>query len=190
MKFRIGLIVTILLILQGCSAALVPYTSDPDKKLSYAYSLMNQERIHPAERLGKEALNDFSELNNEFGMAESHVFLASLYKGTASATNPKFHVKFPDHDPKNGKAILHAEKAIELFEKLNELTQVSKTQFVLANFYIVQESKDEGCKLYEASLANYKKGIDINPNTGFHINNPNYKDFPEMVLDFKLGYCK
>ncbi|MGR6874964.1 hypothetical protein ACU6U9_22370 [Pseudomonas sp. HK3] len=189
MKIRIGLITAALIILQGCSAALVPYTSDPDKKLSYAYSLMNQGRIHPAERLGKESLNDFTELNNEFGMAESHVFLASLYKGTANATNPKFHVKFPDHDPKNGKAILHATKAIELFTKLNKLMQVSKTQFVLANFYLGQELKEKGCNLYDASIINYNKGVALDPNTGFAINNPNFKNFPDMVAAFKLDYC-
>ena len=190
MKVRIGLFVSILIILQGCSAALVPYTSDPDKKLSYAYSLMNQDRVHPAERLGMESLKEFSELNNEFGMAESHVFLASLYKQYANASNPKFHENFPDYDPKNGKAILHANKAIGLFSKLNQLTQVSKAQFVLANFYLGQDSKNRGCKLYDASIMNYKKGIALDPNTGFAINNPNFKNFPEMVARFKLDHCK
>ena len=190
MIYRNGLIITVLIILQGCSAALVPYTNDPDKKLSYAYSMMNQNRVHPAERLGKESLNDFSELNDEFGMAESHVFLASLYKQYANASNPKFHENFPNYNPENGKSIFHANKAIDLFSKLNQLTQVSKTQFVLANFYIGQESKEKGCNLYDQSIANYQKGIALDPNTGFAISNPNFKDFPGMVSAFKADYCK
>jgi tetratricopeptide (TPR) repeat protein len=189
MKVSAGLVAVAIIVLQGCAAALVPYTSDPDKKLSYAYSLMNQGRIHPAERLGKESLNDFTELKDEFGMAESHVFLASLYKGTANATNPKFHVKFPDHDPKNGKVILHGTKAIELFIILNDFTQVSKTQFVLANFYLGQDLKEEGCNLYDESINNYNKGIALDPSTGFVISNPNFKNFPDMVEAFKLDHC-
>jgi tetratricopeptide (TPR) repeat protein len=189
MKIRIGIITTVLVILQGCSAALVPYTSDPDQKLSYAYSLSNQGRIHPAKRLGEEALADYSEYNNEFGMAESHVFLAGLYKANANATNPKFYVNQPDYDPKNGKAVFHANKAIELFSKLNELTSVAKTQFVLANFYLGQGSKDKGCNLYDSSLDNYEKGIAINPKSLFVINNPNFKNFPDMVSRFRLDHC-
>ena len=190
MKIKIGLVCAIIIILQGCSAALVPYTSNPNQKLSYAYSLLNQERILPATNLGKEALKGFSEINNEFGMAESHFFLLNIYKRTAKATNQKFHVKFPDHDPKNGKAILHGKKAIKLFKKLNELTQVSKSQFALANFYLGHNEKVKGCNLYDASSESYKKGVELKPDSGFKILNPNFNTFPDMVASFKLDKCQ
>jgi len=186
---KLVLISLFLIFLQGCSAALVPYTSDPNKKLSYAYSLLNQDRPFPAERLGKESLKDFTDLNDKYGMAEAHTFMASLYKQYSIVKNPRFHVSYPDFDPKNGKVFFHAHKAIDLFLELDQRTQISKVQFVLANFYLVLNNTIKGCELYDQSIVNYQKGISKDPTTGFAISD-NFRNFPEMVAAFKHDHCK
>lgn len=121
-------------------------------------------------------------------MAESHIFLASLYKQFANASNPKFFENSPDYDPKNGQVIFHANQAIDIFLNINQFTQVAKAQFVLASFYLSQNKKQDGCDLYDQSMVNYKKGIKLNPNLGFTIYN--FKDFPEMVATFKRDHCE
>lgn len=190
MLFRMGLFISLFSLLVGCSAALVPYSDDPNKKLSQAYYLMNQDRVYPARRLGEQALEGFTELGDKFGMAEAHVFLASLYKKHAVPNNPDFHNVAPDFDPKNGKAVFHAESSIDLFSHSKHLTQVAKAEFVLANFYVTTNNQNKACPLYDKSLINYEKGIKLESESGFDINNPHYDSFPSMVKAFKQNHCQ
>ena len=189
MLVRVCLLVSVFSFLVGCSSALTPYTDNPDQKLSYAYYLMNQDRVYSAQRLGEEALEDFTALNDKFGMAESHIFLSSLYKKHANPTNLNFHSVAPDFDPKKGKAIFHAEHSIKLFSQLEHLTQVAKAEFVLANFYISTNKITQGCEFYDKSLISYDKGLALEPDSGFEINNPHYDNFPEMVKAFRADHC-
>ena len=189
MLFRLGSIISLISLLWGCAAALVPYTDNPNEKLTHAYYLMSQDRVYPAKKLGEEALEGFTEINDKFGMAESHIFLSSLCKKHTNPTNPNFHSVAPDFDPKKGKAIFHAEHSIKLFSQLKHLTQMAKAEFVLANFYITTNKITQGCELYNKSLVNYEKGLALEPESGFEINNPHYDNFTEMVKAFKADHC-
>lgn len=79
-KYLLFLSVTVVL-LSGCGAALVPYTSDPNTKLKNSYALLSTGRAIPAEKFAKEALETFENENNFEGMAEAHVFRAIVISG-------------------------------------------------------------------------------------------------------------
>ncbi len=186
-ELKILLISSLLLLLLGCAAAGVPYTNDPTQKLVYAYSLMNQGRALPAERLGKEALDSFKEANNQFGEAEAHIFLGQLYKHNSYRAFSEHFKKNGDYDPTNGKSIAHTAQAIEIYEALENHMQLAKAKFALANTYI-STKPEKSCKLYDESLREYEKGKAKNPNQDFTIN-PAYKSFEDMVSGFKSEYC-
>jgi hypothetical protein len=52
---------------------MVPYTSDPERKLGWAKELyQNQNRPIPAERLIKEAIEIYQERGDQLGLAQAH----------------------------------------------------------------------------------------------------------------------
>ena len=64
----------VVLILSGCAAAGVPYTSDPAAKLADAAQLFDiQGRPLPAEKLIVEALDQYKDTNNQLGLAEAYI---------------------------------------------------------------------------------------------------------------------
>ena len=159
--------------LLGCSAAGVLATNDPYEKLNNSYTMLNQGRLIPAEKLGKEALQQFKVSNDIFGQGEAHTALGAVYK---SSNKPI-------------KSISHFEKAISSFTSLNDFANTSKAKFGLANAYAINNQPVEQCKLYNESLLDYKKGLETNPNMKFQFN-PNYSSFEAMVNSFIGEYCK
>ena len=71
-------LIVILMMLSGCSAALVPYTNDPYTKLHYACELIDLGRAIPAEKLTNEALEDFKKKGDKSGEAEAYFLLGNL----------------------------------------------------------------------------------------------------------------
>ena len=126
----------------GCSAAGVPYTSDPMKKVSQAYQLMNTDlRGIAAERLGLQALADFEKSNDAYGIAEAHTFLGLFYKNKSYRDHKDFYIKHDEYDPTSAKSIKHFELAVDAFEKDGDYWGVSKAYFSMGNAYLVDEDQ-------------------------------------------------
>jgi tetratricopeptide (TPR) repeat protein len=171
------------LLLSGCAAALVPYTSDPYKKIEYAYSLWRDQRPQPAERLGKEALADFEKDNDIFGQAEAHHFLGNFYK-SREYKNVNF---FPSYDPTSKTSINHFEKATVLYKQEKDMWGASKAIFSMANAYSIDKNLEKSCELLNESLRTYKSAVltpDSRGRTHLHTHNPNFKDMESMIRGF------
>jgi len=186
-NYRLLFLSCCLTILSGCAAFGVPYTSDPLTKLSYSYTLMNQGRPLPAEKLANEALESFTKDGNTFGMADVHIFFGQLYKHSSYRSFSKYYEEQGEYDPTNGKAIFHSQEAVELFESIGNFTQTAKAKFALANAYL-GSNNEKACLLYDETLEAYEKGKTVNPGDSFQFNQY-YKTFEGLVEAFKGEYC-
>jgi len=181
MKMYIKLIVlSLFTVLLSCAGIGIPDSSDPHKKLDYAFLAMNEGRHIPAERLIKGAIELFQKNNNEEGLAEAY-FIYGLYYKYGRWTR--------------GKPMISIEKSVEAFQiaisKYKELginMGVAKGYFSLANAYSGLENIVKQCELYDESLIYYQKGLRGVNEKPFSINK-NFEDFPQMVNSFKDKYC-
>lgn len=82
------LTVLVALMLSGCSAALVPYTSDPAKKVGYANALAANGRNIPAARLLKEVQETTpTDVPGLLLRGQSHVLYIDLINGKINGRN-------------------------------------------------------------------------------------------------------
>ena len=77
-NFKFFFIGFLSILIIGCSAALVPYTSNPEKKLGQSYTLVDLGRPIPAEKLITETLEIYTEQGDELGMAEAYHSFGNL----------------------------------------------------------------------------------------------------------------
>jgi len=185
--FAFLLLPSITLMISGCSAFGVPYTSDPYTKIDYGYTLVNQGRALPAEKLAKEALKEFHETGNTRGIAEAHVFLGQFYKSPTYRSYAPFYKKHDEYDPGNGKAISHILRAVELYKELNNYTQVAKAKFALASAYL-NNDRLKACEIFDETVMAYKKDKIENPEETFKYNQY-YGNFEALVEAFKGKFC-
>ncbi len=81
--------ITIFTLILGCAAAGVPYTSDPDKKISYAYQLMSTNRYIPAKKLLDEAVEIYEKNKDIKGQVEANFAYGNYYKQVSDWTSAK-----------------------------------------------------------------------------------------------------
>ena len=74
----------------GCSAPLVPATSDPNKKQIQAYELVSVYRAKPARRLIDEAIEIYKQQGNTEKLAYAYLVSTDYYRFVASDTYRKF----------------------------------------------------------------------------------------------------
>lgn len=177
----------VLVLLNGCAAALVPYTSEPNQKLKNSYALLSTGRAIPAEKFAKEALETFESENNFRGMAEAHVFLGQFYQSPTYRRYAKFYEKNDSYDPSNGKAIHHSQIAVDIYNQINNHTQKAKAKSILATAYLT-EDLNKACALFDESLDAYEIGRIETPLESFEYNNY-YGSFNGLIEAFKKEYC-
>lgn len=175
------------IILSGCAAALVPYTSDPNTKLKNSYSLVSAGRAIPAEKFAKEALETFESENNFEGMAEAHVFLGQFYRSQTYRRYSNFYKGIDSYDPTNGKSIHHSQLAVDIYSQIKNYTQKAKAKSVLATAYLT-EDRNKACVLFDESLDAYAKGKEETPLESFEYNNY-YGSFNGLIEAYKKEYC-
>lgn len=180
-------LILITIILSGCAAALVPYTSDPNTKLRNSYSLLSTGRAIPAEKFAKEALKTFETKNNLEGMAETHVFLGQFYKSQTYRRYEKFYKDKGSYDPTNGKSIHHSQLAVDIYSQIKNPTQKAKAKSVLATAYLT-EDRNKACALFDESLEAYEIGKEKTPLESFEYNNY-YGSFNGLMEAYKKEYC-
>lgn len=184
---NLSALVLIAITLSGCAAALVPYTSDPNKKLRNSYSLLSAGRAIPAEKFAKEALETFKNESNIEGMAEAHVFLGQFYKSQTYRRYEKFYRARDSYDPTNGKAIHHSQLAVDLYSQIMNYTQKAKAQSVLATAYLTEDRR-KACVLFDESLKAYEIGKEETPLESFEYNDY-YGSFNGLIEAYKKEYC-
>jgi hypothetical protein len=187
---KLTVISIISLFLLGCAAAGVPYTSDPMKKLDYAYQLMNtQGRGLAAEKLGLEALSDLKMSKNLYGVAEAHTFLGLFYKNRSYREHREFYIKHNEYDPTASKSIKHFELAAKAFEEGGDYWGVSKAFFSMGNAYGTEQDDVNRCAKYKESLSIYRSDKNVFKGR-IHPHNPAFKSFDAMIESFIAKYCE
>lgn len=188
MKLTIIPLVTLLLL--GCAAAGVPYTSDPMTKLNYAYQLMEtQGRGIAAEKLGLEALADLEKSNNTYGVAEAHTFLGLFYKSKSYREHKEFYIKHNEYDPTASQSVKHFELAAKAFEEDSDYWGVSKALFSMGNAYGTDNDYVNGCIKFKESLAVYNSDKNVFKGR-VHPHNPAFESFDAMIESFITKYCE
>ena len=184
------ILMALISVLLGCAAAGVPYTNDPMEKLEYAYQLMNTEgRGLAAEKLGKEALLDFENNANVYGVAEAHSFLGSYYKSQAYRYHKDFYIAHNEYDPTTEKSIQHFQRAKSAFEKDGDYWGVSKVVFGAGNSYASIGQIDKACKAYKESLEIYRSDKNVFKGR-VHTFNPAFESYEDMILAFIRAKCE
>jgi tetratricopeptide (TPR) repeat protein len=169
----------------SCSAAGVPYTDDPRKKLINAYELSEMGRFLPAERFANEALESFEGRGDKIGQADVYHFLGGLYKGEAYRKYANLLKKnnLP-YDPTNATSIKNYKLAIEIWYQINDLNGVAKSKFEMGNAYGLDGNMEMQCLLFRESLSDYKAGKSHPSSQSFIIRNPHFSNFEDMVRVF------
>ena len=187
---KLTIISLITLFLLGCSAAGVPYTSDPWTKLNYAYQLMDtQGRGIAAEKLGLEALADFKKSKDIYGIAETQTLLGLFYKNRSYRDHKEFYIRHNEYDPTASTSIKHFEEAVKAFEEDGDYWGVSKALFSMGNAYTTDDDYVNACLKYNESLTIYQSDKNVF-NGRVHPYNPAFKSFDSMIEAFINKYCE
>ena len=178
MKIKNILTTTVLaLMLFGCAGIGVKNSSDPHRKISYAYGAMNQGRFVPAHRLIKEAIAIYKKTNNKSGLANAYHAYGVFHKSDPKVFN--FRTIGATYDLKE--SMKYFKMAIALYEEEGDANGVAKSNFGYAN---AEPDNKKSCMHYDIAIKKY------DPNGSRHSINPRFKDFPSMVKAFKQKYCK
>jgi tetratricopeptide (TPR) repeat protein len=188
MRLKLFFSILIGVSLFGCSAAGVPYTSDPWKKLDNAYILAGSGRFLPADNLSNEALETFQNSEDKAGQAEAYHYRGSLYKGKAYQKHKELlkrhNIPYDDDDPTYSASIAYYHKAIEIYYQMKDLTGVAKSKFEMGNAYGLAGNIEKQCSSFREGLQDYEAGRSLPTSQKINILNPHFNDFEEMVRVF------
>jgi hypothetical protein len=163
----------IAILLVACSAAGVPFTSDPSQKVGYAVELMNMSRMIPAERLLREVHQiSPADAGEYFSRGESHYFYALLLSDSDWMSAKVFSqlVESVGGVSKLPEAASHhndlAESdyivARDSFSKQGDYLGLSKVEWRLAVVYRRMDMWAKACASLDASLQYSEKAAENN----------------------------
>lgn len=182
-------LIAMVLILFGCAAAGIPFTSDPKKKLQQSEQLLGLNRPIPAQKLIHEALDEYKKNNDEIGMAYSYQALGIFYQSQSYHQNKEFFEKFNEYDPTYEKSIENLKQAIKLFDKNSEYFSASNAAWNLAGSYQQQRNKEEACNAFDMSLDYHNQGKEIDPEKAASASLPKgFSSMKDVVNTFKSNY--
>jgi tetratricopeptide (TPR) repeat protein len=188
MKLPIRLIIPSLCFatLIGCSAAMVPYTSDPERKLGWANVLLDeQNRPLPAERFIREAIAIYQSKNDEIGLGHAYRGYAYFYRSSSVTRWETFYREkgFGDKDVSFGqrfdKSIEYYFKARDIFSKANEFDILSSIDIGIAWASEAKGNLEMACKYLNSSLANNKQHMSTHPDTKVLMGN--FKSYSDLI---------
>lgn len=179
--------------LSSCAAMLVPATSDPSKKIEYAYILFDeQQRPLPAEQLIKESVETYKQENNEMGLAEAYRAYGFFFRSSAVEKWRKhyesdgFLDKTATYSNRYDKSIEYFDQSARLFAKNNKYDKVTNVYLNMGFTYEFAGRNEKACERYKASLESNAKFAKDNP--GASLTLP--KGFSGTYEDYINGFLK
>ncbi len=172
--------IILIIIITGCSAAGVIYTSDPGKKLAQANELVLMNRPIPAEKLAKESLKIFTLNKDVFGQSEANFFLGIFYKYKSNWKN------VPTERFLN-KSLEHLTSSASGFLSLEENIQASKVLFEIGQAYRALNKLPAACQKYKKSLSLFNSGKGKHQH--FKINNQKLNSPQEIIQTHIDNLC-
>ncbi len=175
-----------LCVLSGCLAVGVPYTSDPNKKLAYAFQLIHDGRSLPAERLIAEAFETFKANGDQRGMADAYRLYGFFYRSGGVQRHEEIYrergfrdktVTFDNRDAKSLESFL---KAKDIYTDYKDYANLTNTYLNIGYTYELMYNKKAACAAFDQSLESHYKFLKDKP--GAKVNLPTiYKDYPDFV---------
>jgi len=188
-KLLTNFIVSMLcIVLTGCSAMFVPATSDPAKKLSYAYELvMDQGRPLPAERLIRDAITIYSAEQNEKGLMKAYWMYGVFFKSKAvgalqAAYEPSgFLDTTATFKNRYEKSIEYFNRAEMIATKLQDKNMIANMQFNKAYAYVAIGDYHQACKSFDSCLEINRQFHRENPDAKFSLSDGSFGSFEEYA---------
>ncbi len=156
-------------ILLGCSAALVPYTSDPDIKLEQVKVLVDVGRAIPAEKIVLEAIEIYESRNDEIGLANAYRVYGIFYASDAYQRYKWLWKQRGNYDANKDKPTEYFRKSLEIFKKHNKLDQMTDLEYRLAIEYKNKGFTKEACESLQRSMSNHVRHRQENPSAQYII---------------------
>ena len=188
------LIFTTAFLLSGCAAAGIFSTSDPNQKLKDAFNLLESRpipRALPAEKLIKEAINDFKEQNDVYGLGVAQ-FMYGNFVQSKNFDWPQFRKQYPETETREQRNALATTYYVEAANNFHlaaadpKLTHDTRTGYYwreyLAHFYANNNAGAcEALKNMQVENDAYTKK---NPDAKVYVQPP-YKSFSEFMSESK-----
>lgn len=185
MSIRI-LLIFLLIIVAGCSAALVPLSNDPAAKLSQAKELLSLNRALPAERLIREAMTIYEQRQDLKGLANATADYGLMLDSSAYRSYEKSWRDSGTYDPTGKTAIQYLEKALALFGKVGDPEGERFASFQLGRLYKADGQTGKACAAYDLSNQYHQEARRQFPDHKFYIS-PGYKGWEDMVASLKAS---
>ena len=190
---NLAVVVLAFAILNGCSAMIVPATSDPSKKIEYAYILFDeQQRPLPAEQLIKESVEVYKQENNEMGLAEAYRAYGFFFRSPAVKKWRKhyesdgFVDKTATYINRYDKSIEYFDQSAKLFVKNNKYDKVTNVYLNMGFTYEFAGRNEKACESYKASLDSNARFAKDNPGASLALP----KGFSGTYEDYINGFLK
>ncbi len=164
------IIILLAILVAGCAAMGVPYTTDPKKKLSYAVMLYDeQQRPLPAERLIRESIDIFKSENNEKGLAQAYRVYGFFFRSAAIKSWHRYYKR--NGFMEDGASFANRyDKSIEYFEKSEAIFKKHNIYDALTNVYLHKgftyefaKKNKEACEEYKKSIVSHQNDMKTNP---------------------------
>jgi hypothetical protein len=178
----------LLIVLAGCSAAFVPYTSDPAKKLSYAYQLVRyQGRPLPAEGLIWDSIEIYTKDRNEKGLMEAYWMYGIFFQSKAVEDYQKiyeqhgFRDKTANYKNRYEKSIEYLNMSEVVATKRRDLNMIANIYYNKSFAYGLNGDMNQACKELASSLEINTKYHNENPSDTFKLSDDSKGSFEEYV---------
>lgn len=188
------IIILTFIALAGCAAALVPYTTDPNQKLSDAYWLFDtKQRALPAQKLILESIEIFEEENNQSGLAKAYVAYAIFLRSYAV---DRYAEHYKESGFNNGKiafndrynaSIEYLEKSVSIYKEKQEFDNLTNTYLHMGFTYLTDNNVAKGCEMFMKSLDMNKIFMAKNPDA--QLNLGGFNSYQEYI-DNKVKQAK
>jgi len=181
-----------LLILSGCSAALVSYSSNPYQLLHNASALLDLERPTPAEHLITQALELCEKTPDPLCLAEGYRAYGNFFMSAALNGQWKGHYinnGFRDidasYDKRYIKAIEYFDKALPIFLNSKKYDSVTNVKLNTGFGYQANGETAKACNAFDASLTANNENLRLNPTAKIAIP-ATYSSYGHYIAAVKL----
>jgi len=187
-----GLGVISLSLIIGCSAAMVPYTKDPQKKLANAKDLFDfQDRPLPAERLLVEAITSFKKSKDDVGLADAYRLYGFFFQSEAVERwehvyrRQGFLDKTATFEGRKNKALQYFEEARALYSEHHVYDRMTNVDLNLGFAYERNRQWPEACKEFDRAREDYNKNVQDHPNSKPTVPE-GFSNFHEFIIAQKV----
>lgn len=184
-------LIFLLAFLTGCAAAGVPYTSDPAKKISYAYWLFDDKlRPLPAEKLIIDSIEIYKERNDNAGLAVARTAYAIFLRSYAVEKYQGRYIKqgFIDksitYDTRHEKSIEYLELSKDYYQSQEKYGDLTNAYLHMGFTYAVAGENTKACNVLKESISANKIFTEENPEISINLGGfETYKDYIVDVIN-------